>query len=80
MRPNLKRARREKVLTQKQVADVLGVSLRMYVAIEGNTRTGNVRIWDKLQDLLDLDQRILRATETPNNCTTESELEKETAA
>ena len=80
MRPNLKQARLKKGLTQKQVADVLGVSLRMYVAIEGDTRTGNVRIWDKLQDLLDLDQRVLRATEIQSNCNTESEHEKEAVA
>ena len=60
MRPNLKQARLKKRLTQKQVADVLGISLRMYVAIEGGKRTGNVRTWDRLQDLLGLDQRTLR--------------------
>ncbi len=60
MRKNLQNARKEKGLTQQQVADQLGISLRYYQNIEAGDRTGDFAIWDNLEDMLKIHQRILR--------------------
>lgn len=60
MRENLKKSRKEKGLTQKEVAKYLGISERGYKFIEYGERTGNFEIWDKLEDLFSVHQRILR--------------------
>lgn len=61
MRENLKRRRIEKGLTQQQVADRLGISLRYYQKIEAGDSTGGFEVWDALEDILGTHQRILRA-------------------
>ena len=63
MRENLKRARKEKGLTQQQAADLLGIGLRYYQKIEAGDRTGDIKIWDALEDILGKHQRILRENE-----------------
>ena len=60
MRENLKNARKSKGMTQQEVADYLGISLRYYKSIEAGTRTGDFKIWDSLEDLLNVHQRKLR--------------------
>lgn len=60
MRENLKRARKEKGLTQQQMADKLGISLRYYQNLEQGSRTGDFAIWDDLEDITGVHQRILR--------------------
>ncbi len=60
MRENLKNARKEKGLTQQQVADQLGISLRYYKQIEAGQRTGDFEIWDNLEDMFNVHQRVLR--------------------
>lgn len=60
MRNNLKKARREKNLTQQQMADTLGICLRYYKQIESGSRTGDFEIWDNLEDITGIHQRILR--------------------
>lgn len=60
MRKNLRNARNEKGMTQQQVADYLGVGLRYYQKIEAGDRTGDFEIWDNLEDLFSIHQRILR--------------------
>ena len=60
MRPNLKKARQEAGLTQQQLADKLGISLRYYQQIEAGERTGDFAIWDELEDITGIHQRILR--------------------
>lgn len=59
-RENLKRARKEAGMTQQQVADELGVSIRYYRMIEANERTGDFEIWDALEDMFGVHQRVLR--------------------
>lgn len=59
-RENLKRARKAKGLTQQQVADRLNISLRYYQNLEEGTRTGNFDIWDRLEDITGVHQRVLR--------------------
>lgn len=60
MRENLKRARKEKGLTQQQMADKLGISLRYYQNLEQGNRTGDFAIWDELEDITGVHQRKLR--------------------
>lgn len=60
MRKNLRNARNEKRMTQQQVAEYLGVGLRYYQKIEAGDRTGDFEIWDNLEDLFSIHQRILR--------------------
>ena len=60
MRKNLKEARQAAGMTQQQVADRVGISLRYYQQIEAGDRTGDFAIWDTLEDVLGVHQRILR--------------------
>lgn len=65
MRQNLKKARMDKGLTQQAMADKLHISLVYYQKIEQGTRTGDFYIWDTLEDITGVHQRILR--EMSNN-------------
>ena len=62
MRENLKQARKAAGLTQQAMADKLGLSLRYYQQIEAGDRTGDFTIWDDLEDITGIHQRILRET------------------
>ena len=64
MRENLKKARQAKGLTQQALADMLKISLRYYQQIEAGNRTGDVAIWDELEDLFEIHQRVLREVVT----------------
>ncbi len=59
-RENLKNARKAAGLTQQQMADMVYVSLRHYQNIESGDRTGDFAIWDRLEDITGIHQRILR--------------------
>ena len=50
-------------MTQQGVADYLGIGLRYYQKIESGDRTGDFEIWDNLEDLFSIHQRILREIE-----------------
>ncbi len=60
MRKNLKEARQRAGMTQKEVAEYLEISERYYRFIEAGTRVGDFEIWDSLEDLFGIHQRILR--------------------
>lgn len=60
MRKNLKKARKDAGLTQQQLADSLGLSLIGYRQIENGLRIGRIETWDKLEDLFNIHQRVLR--------------------
>ncbi len=60
MREKLKAARKAAGLTQQNMADRLGISLVYYQKIEQGTRTGDFYIWDTLEDITGVHQRILR--------------------
>ena len=62
MRNNLRQARKSKGMTQQTMADKLGISLRYYQQIEAGDRTGDFTIWDTLEDIIGIHQRILRET------------------
>lgn len=60
MRENLKAVRKAAGLTQQQLADKLGITERYYRHIEAGDRNGDFEIWDTLEDLLGIHQRLLR--------------------
>ena len=53
IRSNLRKARKRKNLTQKQTADVIGVTDRQYQHIEAGTRGTSESNWLKLFDLFE---------------------------
>lgn len=59
-RERLKNARQKAGMTQQQVADTLGISLRYYKQIESGQRTGDFVVWDTLEEVTGIHQRILR--------------------
>ena len=65
MRKNLKDARLKAGMTQKQVAEYLRITEQHYQRIEYGRVIGKIEIWDKLEDLFNYPQRILR--ENPDN-------------
>lgn len=67
MRPELKKARQELKMTQQAMADELDIGLRYYQKIEAGERTGDFRIWDKLEDITGIHQRKLRELEAINH-------------
>ena len=60
MREHLRQARLDKGMTQKQVAEYLGITEHHYQRIEYGTTIGKIDIWDKLEDLFSIHQRVLR--------------------
>ena len=60
MRSKLKEARRKAGMTQQQMADQLEIGLRYYKAIESGERLGAIQLWDRLEDMLAVNQRVLR--------------------
>lgn len=60
MRENLKNARKAKGLTQKQVAAYLSITAQYYQRIEYGDVMGKVDLWDSLEDLFNIHQRVLR--------------------
>ena len=60
MRKNLKEARKKAGMTQQQMADALGISLNYYQKIEAGDRNGDFQLWDMLEDITGVHQRILR--------------------
>lgn len=60
MRKNLKEARNKAGMTQKQVAEHLGISEIGYRQIESGKRIGSIKTWDMLEDLFNIHQRKLR--------------------
>lgn len=60
MRENLKKARKAAGLTQQAMADRLGIGLRHYKKIENGETIGSIPVWDKLEDLFEISQRVLR--------------------
>ena len=47
-------------MTQKQVAEYLGIKERAYQNIEYGVTLGSIHHWDKLEDLFRIRQRKLR--------------------
>lgn len=60
MRKNLKEARQRAGMTQKEVAERLGIGERRYQDIEYGKTLGSIKHWDALEDLFQIPQRQLR--------------------
>lgn len=60
MRENLKNARKAVGLTQQAITEKLGIHERYYKSLESGERLGGIWMWDKLEDLLGVNQRVLR--------------------
>ena len=60
-RERLRDARLEKGLTQRQVAEAVGLTVRQYQNIESGRTLGKIPLWDALEDMLGINQRELRA-------------------
>ena len=60
MRGNLKAARLAAGMTQQAVADKLGISLRYYQNLEAGERNGDFALWDELEDMFAIHQKVLR--------------------
>ena len=69
-RENLKKARQKAGMTQKEVAEYLGITPRSYQRIEDGQMLGKIRNWDALEDLFKVHQRDLRKTAGKNNLRT----------
>lgn len=59
-RETLKKARKEKAMTQREVAEYLRVGERHYKKIESGETLGSIALWDELEDLFNVHQRKLR--------------------
>ena len=59
-RDRLRDARRERGMTQQQVAAMLGITVRQYQNIESGKTMGKIALWDQLEDLFGVHQRRLR--------------------
>lgn len=60
MRKNLRNARKAAGLTQQTIAGKLGIHERYYKSLESGERLGGIWMWDRLEDLLGVNQRVLR--------------------
>ena len=69
MRKNLKNTRRKAGMTQQQVAEYLGITLRSYQRIESGELLGSIAHWDALEDLFKIHQRVLRLETCPEEVT-----------
>ncbi|MDO4267429.1 MAG: helix-turn-helix transcriptional regulator [Eubacteriales bacterium] len=73
MRKKLKEARQRAGMTQQQMANELDIGLRHYQFIESGDRIGDFAIWDKLEDITGVHQRILRQNEASHPDTEDSQ-------
>ena len=60
MRLNLRNRRLELKLTQRKLAELVGISDRTIGALEKSRILGSVGVWDRLEAVLGRDQKILR--------------------
>jgi len=66
VRRNLKEARQKAGMTQKEVAEYLGIGERRYQDIEYGKTLGSIKHWDALEDLFQIPQRQLRIDNLPD--------------
>lgn len=52
MRQNLRKARKRKGLTQRDIARLLNITVRQYGAIESGESNGSVKVWQEIKRVL----------------------------
>ena len=62
----MKEARQKAGITQKEVAEYLGIGERRYQDIEYGKTLGSIKHWDALEDLFQIPQRQLRIDNLPD--------------
>lgn len=72
-RVNLQNARKEAGMTQQQMADKLGVPLGYYQKVEYEKLNGSFEVWDALEDILGIHQRILRESSSSHHVPKENQ-------
>ena len=60
MRKKLKEARQRAGMTQQQMAERLDIGLRHYKKLESGEKIGRIPLWDDMEDILRVNQRVLR--------------------
>lgn len=63
MRQILKNARTRAKMTQRDVAQHLGINIRYYQKLEAGSNAGRYELWDNLEALFGISQRELRTNE-----------------
>ncbi|MDR2368882.1 MAG: helix-turn-helix transcriptional regulator [Deltaproteobacteria bacterium] len=56
----LKRIRLSQNMTQKELAQLAGIKRTMICMLEWGQRRGSLQTWDRLEEVLGVDQKILR--------------------
>jgi transcriptional regulator with XRE-family HTH domain len=56
----LKRIRLSKNMTQKELAELAGLKRTIITMLERGKRRGSLQTWDRLEEVLGVDQKILR--------------------
>lgn len=51
MRKNLQQERKQKRLTQAEIANIIGITTRHYNALEAGSSDGSIKIWCRLSEL-----------------------------
>ena len=59
-RERLKAERVRLGYTQEKMAEILDVKLRQYKYIEAGMSLGRIPMWDRLEDITGVNQRVLR--------------------
>ncbi len=73
MRKNLKEARQRAGMTQREVAEKLGIHERYYKSLESGERRGSIEYWDALEDMFGINQRKLRELSENHPCLKDSQ-------
>lgn len=60
MRKNLKEARKKLGMSQKDIAKAIGICQQYYSFLETGRQVGTISLWDKLEDITGINQRVLR--------------------
>lgn len=60
VRKNLQNARKAAGMTQQAMAEKLGIGLRHYKKIESGETIGSISLWDEMEDMFAINQRLLR--------------------
>ena len=67
MRGNLRNARLARGLTQEALGGLVGRTRFTICDLERCRRDGSMRMWDRLEEVLQIDQKMLRRVDNPES-------------